>query len=220
MKNFLLAARPLIMDFISVLIFMAVTAATHNPFLATGIAMAAGVVQIAWLMATRRPIGAMAWVGLGLVAVSGAATLLSHDPRFMMFKPTLIYAIVGAAMLKRGWMLTYMPPIVRERVAESGIVRWGYAWSALMFATGVLNAAAAMDGDVTRWGLIMTIVPLASKALLFLLQYAAIHRAVRRSVKASAEMEHRQQNRDGHGAGDCGQGDDAGHQGRVAAHLA
>ncbi|MBS0294699.1 MAG: septation protein IspZ [Proteobacteria bacterium] len=220
MKDFLLAARPLIADFVSVLIFMGVTLATHNPFLATGIAMAAGLAQVLWLLATRRPVGVMQWVGLGLVAVSGTATLLSHDPRFMMFKPTLIYAIVGAAMLKPGWMLHYMPPIVRERVGERSIVGWGYAWSALMFATGVLNAAAAMDGDVTRWGLIMTIAPLASKAVLFLLQYASIHRAIRRSLMASAEVKQRQQHRNGHGADHDCQGDDAGHEGRVAPHLA
>ena len=56
----------------------------------------------------------MQWMSLGLVIVFGSATLLTHNPRFMMAKPTIIYVLIGAAMMQRGWMLAYMPPAGRD----------------------------------------------------------------------------------------------------------
>ena len=34
-------------------------------------------------------------MSLGLVVVFGGASLVTHDPRFIMLKPTLIYAVIG-----------------------------------------------------------------------------------------------------------------------------
>ena len=52
-----------------------------------------------------------------LIAVFGAATLLTGDPRFVMFKPTGINLVLGAVMLKRGWMERYAPENIRDLVS-------------------------------------------------------------------------------------------------------
>jgi intracellular septation protein A len=46
----------------------------------------------------------MEWLSLFLVLASGTATLLTDNPRFVQFKPSAIYVIVGVVMLKPGWM--------------------------------------------------------------------------------------------------------------------
>ena len=79
-----------------------------------------GFAQIAYLKLRRSPIDAMQWMSLGLVVVFGGASLLTHDPRFIMFKPTLIYVAIGAVMLKRGWMTRYMPPVALPWGARCG----------------------------------------------------------------------------------------------------
>ena len=38
----------------------------------------------------------MQWLSVGLSCVSGTATMLTSDPRFVMLKPSVIYCIVGA----------------------------------------------------------------------------------------------------------------------------
>jgi len=60
----------------------------------------------------------MAYASLGLGDRLGAATLLTDDPRFVLAKPAIGHFAVGAIMLKRGWMLRYLPPIVTETIPE------------------------------------------------------------------------------------------------------
>ena len=84
MKNLIFAARPLVLDLMSTLLFVGISAVTHNPMLATGVAIAAGVTRVVYLRARKQPINAMQWMSLGLVIVFGSATLLTHNPRFMM----------------------------------------------------------------------------------------------------------------------------------------
>jgi len=42
---------------------------------------------------------------------------------------TIAHFAIGAIMLKRGWMLRYMPPIVAETIAEY-VTFAGYGWAA------------------------------------------------------------------------------------------
>jgi intracellular septation protein len=43
---------------------------------------------------------------------------LTSDPRFVMLKPSVVYCIVGAYMLKPGWMNRYLPPIAVQTVPD------------------------------------------------------------------------------------------------------
>jgi intracellular septation protein A len=149
--------------------------------LATGVAIAAGLARIIYLRARKQPINAMQWMSLGLVVVFGTATLVTHNPRFMMAKPTIVYILIGAAMLQRGWMLPYMPPQGREHVRDEVTIRWGYVWAGLMFVTAALNAAFAVLASFAVWSGFIAIFPAASKIALFAVQFLSIrHMAIRR----------------------------------------
>ena len=50
------------------------------------------------------------WISLAMVLVSTAATIYTLDPRYVMAKPSVVYAMIGSAMLRRGWMNRYIPP--------------------------------------------------------------------------------------------------------------
>ncbi len=171
-------------DLASSLIFAGLFATTHSAYLATGVALAFGVGQIAWHLARRSPIDAMQWMSLGLVIVLGGAALLTHDPRFVMVKPTLIYIVVGSAMLKRGWMTRFMPPEVLTW-APGMPVMFGYIWAALMFATAAMNLVLAGYGDPKVWALWLAVFPIASKLALFGVQYLVTRMTVVRGMRAA-----------------------------------
>ena len=183
MKNLMFAIRPLLMDFLSTAVFIAVSAASHNPLLATGLAIGVGISQVAFQMVTRRPVALMQWAGLFLVVVFGSATLISHDPRFMMVKPTLIYTAVAIIMLKPGWIWRYVPPAGQTRLSHSHIVAWGYVWSGLMFLTAALNLGVALTLSLTAWSAFMAIFPVVSKLSLFAVQYVALRNSAMRKVR-------------------------------------
>jgi len=188
MKNLLFAARPLALDLISTLVFVAISALTHNVLLATGVAIAAGAVRVAYLMVRGRHVNAMQWMSLGLVVVTGAATFLTRDARFMMAKPSVVYALVGVAMLERGWMLPYLPPQAREHLGDSVMIGWGYVWAGLMLLTAVLNGFFALATSLAVWSLFVAVFPIASKLALFAVQYLSVRaQAIRNARRSEAE---------------------------------
>lgn len=186
MHPLIYAARPLVLDFLATIVFLVLVALKVDPAIAAGVAIAIGVGQVVVLKIMKRPIAPLQWLGLGLVLVFGTASLLTHDIRFLMVKPTIVYLLVGAFMLKRGWMLRYMPPIAAGR-GEDVMVVFGYVWAGLMFASGVANAVVAV-AFTDHWVAFMAIFPTASKIALFAVQYVTMRTVVRRRVMAAREV--------------------------------
>src|SRR5450631_1872733 len=118
MKHLFDAGKLLLLDMASTFLFLVLFLLTRNVALSVILGMALGVAQIGWQFARKKPIDTMQWMSLFLVLGSGAATLVTDDPRFVMFKPTVVYLIVGIVMLKPGWMNRYLPPIAIERVPD------------------------------------------------------------------------------------------------------
>ena len=173
MKNLIEAGRVLLLDLASTLLFLALYLLTDNLLASVGIGMALGVVQIAWQLLRAKPIGAIQWLSVILVLASGAATFFTKDPHFVMLKPSVIYAIVGLVMLKRGWMNRYLPPIALATVPDLGIA-FGYIWAGLMFFSAALNVVLALTLDAGTWAAVKSVWAIGSKAGLFLIQYTVM----------------------------------------------
>ena len=112
----------------------------------------------------------MTWASLGLVVLLGTATLLTNDPRFVLAKPSIAHFAIGAVMLKRGWMLRYMPPIVAETIPEYVTIA-GFGWAVLMFALGLGTIAVAATGDMKLWAIYVSVVAVGAKVMAFAIQY-------------------------------------------------
>ncbi|CAN5697176.1 septation protein IspZ [soil metagenome] len=173
MKNLLYSARLLVSDLASTLLFLVVLLVTKNLILAVALGVGLGALQIGWMLIRRQPIDTMQWLSIGLVVVSGAATLLTNDARFVMAKPTIIYCIVGAYMLRPGWLNRYLPPIAVHWVPDIAWI-FGFVWAGLMFASAALNIALAFTLDPVSWSAAMSIWGIASKVALFLIQYVTM----------------------------------------------
>ena len=92
MRDFLTAARLLLLDLASTIFFVVLFFVTHDVILSVGLGIALGLAQIATRFARRKPIDAMEWLSLFLVVAAGTATLLTDDPRFLLLKPSVICA--------------------------------------------------------------------------------------------------------------------------------
>lgn len=172
-------------DFFSTVVFLAIYLITGDVILATSVAIAGALGQVAYARYKGQQLGYMTWASLGLVIVLGGATLLTHDPRFVLAKPAIGHFAIGAIMLKRGWMLRYMPPIVTETVPEYVTVA-GYAWAALMFVLGAGTIAVAATGDLKLWAFYVSVVLIGAKVIAFAVQYAAFRILVTYRIRAAA----------------------------------
>jgi intracellular septation protein len=173
MKNLLNAGKYLLLDMASTVFFLVLYLLTKNIPLSVALGIALGVAEIGWEFAHKKPIDAMQWLSLFLVVGSGAATLATADPRFVMVKPSLIYIVVGVVMLKPGWMNRYLPPIAMEVVPDLGLI-FGFIWSGLMFFSAALNVVAALSLSFAAWVSFMSAYGIVSKLGLFLIQYATM----------------------------------------------
>ena len=172
-------------DFLSTIVFLAIYLATDNVILATAVAIVGAIGQVIWSRIKGQTLGYMTWASLGLVIVLGGATLLTHDPRFVLAKPAIGHAAIGLIMLKRGWMLRYMPPIVSQTIPEY-VIYAGYAWAALCFALAAGTVGVAMTGDMKLWAFYVTVVLIGAKVVAFAVQYVAFRLLVGSRLRAAA----------------------------------
>jgi intracellular septation protein A len=177
------ALRQLLSDFLSAILFLVVYWVSGSLFAAAAVAVTAGLVQLVRLKLKRRGIKPMQWMSLGLVVVLGGATMLTQNPRFIMIKPTIVHFAVATVMLRRGWMLRYLPEIVLRNVPKPTIVAAGYAWAALLGALGLTNLFIALRFDFTTWAWFISVGSVGAKLAAFALQYGVFRAIVRQKIR-------------------------------------
>ena len=114
-----------ILDFIPILLFFAAYKFA-DIYVATGVLMAATVVQMAIIYKIDKHLQTMHKVTLGLVLGFGALTLGFHDERFIKIKPTVLYVLLGSTL---------------------GIALWGFGKN---FLKMMLGAQIKLPEDVWR----------------------------------------------------------------------
>ena len=171
-------------DFFSTLLFLGLWLLTGNVVLATALAIAGAVAQIVYARFKGQQLGFMAWASLGLVVVLGSATLLTDDPRFVLAKPSIAHFAIGAIMLRRDWMLRYVPPIVSSNIPDY-VTMAGYVWAVMMFAIGTGVIAAASYGDMKLWVLYVSLIAPAIKIAAFGIQFVIFRLAIVHRLRAA-----------------------------------
>lgn len=91
MKKFLFDLFPLIL-FFAAYKFAGI-------YVATGVAMAAAILQILWIKLRGHPVETMHWVNLSIIVVFGGATLWLQNEAFIKWKPTALYWLFGGVLL-------------------------------------------------------------------------------------------------------------------------
>ena len=123
--------------------------------LATVVVVVATLGQVLWLKAKGRKVDTMLWVSLALVTLLGGATVYFHSEAFIKWKPTVLYWVMGAALLggqllfKKNGIQALMgaqmtlPPEVWSRVNLS--------WVAFFTAMGFINIWVAYSFSISVW---------------------------------------------------------------------
>ena len=173
MKSLLQSAKFLALDMASTLFFLALYAMTKSIPISVAAGVALGIAQIVWEIARKRPIETMQWMSLFLVLASGVTALLTNDVRFVLYKASIIYVIVGVVMLKPGWMNRYLPAVAIELAPDIAFI-FGFVWAGLMFVSAVVNLWVATHYSLLVWTGFMSAYALSSKIGLFLIQYGTM----------------------------------------------
>lgn len=100
-----------LLDFIPILLFFAAyklhdwfgISKDEAIYFATPVLMAATVAQMAIIYWIDKKLTTMHKITLGMILVFGGITLLLHDKRFIMWKPTVLYAGMAIALAVAVW---------------------------------------------------------------------------------------------------------------------
>ena len=188
-STLLAAIAPLAVDLGSTLAFYALFALTADPRIAAAGGMALAIGQLLLAKLRHRPIATLQLASIALVLIIGGITLWTDDPRFVLVKATVVYAILGGSMLRPGWMARYIPPIAASHVPAGLLSGFERAWAALLLGTGALNVAVLLWAGPARAAQVMGAWVIASKLALFAVQYIWCRAVARPSIKAQLQQD-------------------------------
>ncbi len=144
----------LLIDFFPIILFFAAFKA-WGIYAATAVAIVATIVQIAYLRFKTGKVETMQWVSLGVIVVFGGATLLAHDENFIKWKPTVLYWLMGGALLvglvlfKKNFIKSLMGAQMQLPDSVWNTLNW--AWTGFFAVMGVLNLWVAFNFDTDTW---------------------------------------------------------------------
>jgi intracellular septation protein len=177
--------RPIASDLLATVCFYAALAISGNVAIATLLGIGLGLAQLIWMLARGQNISPIQWASLSLVLIVGTLSLATGDARYVLYKASLIYLVIGAGMLRPGWLIRYIPPIALDYLARATIVAFGYLWAALILGTGLLNLLLTLTEPAKTVAIVMGIWAPSSKIALLAGQYIVGRSIVRRKIKTA-----------------------------------
>lgn len=123
--------------------------------LATVVVIVATMAQILWLKVGGKKIDTMLWVSLGLVTLLGGATIYFHSESFIKWKPTVLYWVMGGALLI-GQLVFNKNGIKSLMGAQMSLPdaiwqRVNLSWVGFFAMMGVLNLWVAFNFSTSAW---------------------------------------------------------------------
>ena len=123
-------------------------------FVATAVAIAATVAQVAWLKLRKKKVEPMLWASLAIIVVFGGLTLYLKDKTFILWKPTVLYwlfgaVLAGSAFLGRNLIRSLLAD--QMRLPDSIWAKLNWAWVAFFGFMGVVNLYVAFNYSEKIW---------------------------------------------------------------------
>ena len=143
----------LLADFFPLILFF-IAFKWQGIFFATSIAIAASIVQIAYLRWKRGRVAAVNWLSLAIIVVFGGATLILQDEMYIKWKPTVLYALFGAILA--GGRLLFNRNLLSHLMAGISLPaaiwsRLTWSWVAFFAFMGVANWYVAFHYPTETW---------------------------------------------------------------------
>jgi len=141
-------------DILAVLLFFGAYSLSHDMFLATWVAIGTSVAQVGYFLLRRRKIEPMIWVSFALIVLLGGATLLFHNKHFIMWKPTVLYWIMGVGLLIGEWMgKNGIRAMIGAQLKLPDTIwrKLCYAWVSFFLLIGALNLFVAYRFSENIW---------------------------------------------------------------------
>lgn len=144
----------LLFEFFPIVLFFAAFK-VKGIYFATAIAIAASILQIAYMLVRGKKIEPMMWINLSVIAVFGGSTLLLHNELFIKWKPTILYwAFAGTLFASRALFgKNIMRAMLQKQVQLPERVwnRMNANWASFFALLGTVNLFVAYNYSTAAW---------------------------------------------------------------------
>jgi intracellular septation protein len=142
----------LLADYFPLLLFF-VAFKLQGIWVATAVAIAASIAQIAWFH-WRGHVSAVHWRSLAIIVVFGGATLVLRDETFIKWKPTVLYLAFGGILAagKIAWRRDLLAVVMKEIELPAPIwTRLTWAWVGFFVMMALANWYIAFHFSTDTW---------------------------------------------------------------------
>ena len=143
----------LLADYFPLLLFF-VAFKLADIYVATAVAIAASVAQIAYFRWRRGRIEVVHWLSLVIIATFGGATLLLHDETFIKWKPTVLYWLFGSilAVGRLAFGKNLIASLLKDLTLPDAVwARITWSWVAFFAVMGAANLYIAFHFSTDTW---------------------------------------------------------------------
>jgi intracellular septation protein len=144
----------LLIDFFPIILFFAAYK-IYGLYVATGVAIAAAIVQVAYYWFKHHRVETMHIITLVLIVVLGGATLLLHDEWFIKWKPTALNWAFALAFLLSQFIgkKSLIQRMLGNNITlpKSIWLRLNISWVIFFILTGAANLYVAYSFDTDTW---------------------------------------------------------------------
>jgi len=144
----------LLIDFFPIILFF-VAFKFADIYVATGVAIVATIAQIGYLRYKVGKVEPMQWVSLGVIVLFGGATIVAQNETFIKWKPTVLYWLMGGALLvgqfifKKNLLKSLMGAQMSLPESAWRVLNW--SWTGFFAVMGVINLWVAFSFDTDTW---------------------------------------------------------------------
>jgi intracellular septation protein len=141
-------------DFFPIILFF-IAFKLYDIFVATGVMIAATLIQVGFNWFRHRKVETMQLVTLGLVVVFGGATILLHDEQFVKWKLSIVEWLMGLGFI--GSQFIGEKPFVERMMSKSLTLpdpvwrRLNLMWGLFFISVGFINVYVMFQFNTEQW---------------------------------------------------------------------
>ena len=124
-------------------------------YVATAVAIAATIGQVAWLRLRKRRVEPMLWISLVIIVVFGGLTLALQEKLFIMWKPTVLYWLFAAvlAISAEAFHRNLIQAMMSKEIHLPDAVwaRLNWSWVGFFALMGIVNLYVAYSFSEATW---------------------------------------------------------------------
>lgn len=145
----------LLFDFVPIILFFITIKVTDDFFLATGVIMAATLIQVVYIKIRYGRVEKMLLITLVAVIFFGGITLALHDEMFLKWKVSVVNWVF--ALIFIGSQFIGKKPVIQRMMGNNFILpqpmwtKLNMAWAGFFIFLGIVNLYVAYNYDSQTW---------------------------------------------------------------------